>query len=426
VRAAGQESVRLVERFKVGYQYTVRVRTDMSGKLSPPAVKGKPAPKPLVLRGNSASEYDERVLAVTSRGEVSKTLRVCRRTEVRRQEPRVQQIGLRSSVQRVVLLREGSKQVPFSPDGPLTWGEVDLLRKESFTAALLGLMPARAVRVGTRWTAGTGAVLELTGLERIDEGRLACRLEEVKTISGRRVARVALSGTLRGINEDGPNRQRLVGHYLFDLAGNYLSALQLKGVHSLLDKDGKEVGHLEGRFVLARRANPRCKELADSAIKGLVVEASADNTRLLYDNRGLGVSFQYPRRWRVVADRGSQVALDGDGVGLLVTFDPLARVPTGAAFLRESRGWLEKQKARLQRVVPPARVKGIDTLEHFALQAQMGKERFWMDYYVVRLPLGGATVAARLPMRKDLMALRKEAVRLARSVTIRKRLKAGK
>jgi len=57
------ETVRLQELFPAGYQYHVSTRVDLSGTMSLPAEKGKPVPKPLPVKGESAIEYDERVLA---------------------------------------------------------------------------------------------------------------------------------------------------------------------------------------------------------------------------------------------------------------------------------------------------------------------------------------------------------------------------
>ena len=62
--ARADEPVRLQEHFPVGYQYHVHTRVDLTGTLTPPAEKGKPAPKPLTVKGEGAIEYDERVLAV--------------------------------------------------------------------------------------------------------------------------------------------------------------------------------------------------------------------------------------------------------------------------------------------------------------------------------------------------------------------------
>jgi hypothetical protein len=425
--ANAQEAVRLRERFPAGYQYGVRARVDLAGTLTPPAANGKPAPKPLQFQGDSAIEYDERVLGVNEKGEVTKTLRLVRRMDFRRRvADRPQQTSLRPAVKRLVVLRKGSTEVPFSPDGPLTWGEIDLVRTDVFTPALAGLLPDRAVRVGERWTATTAAIQELTDMERIDEGKLECRLDELQAAVKRRVAKVSFRGTVRGTNEDGPNRQRLDGHLHFDLQTNALTYLQLKGVHSLLDKDGREVGHIEGRFVLQRVANTHNPSLADSALRGVKLEPSAENTLLLYDNPDLGVRLLHPRRWHVAAVRGSQVTLDtSDGSGLLLTLDPLTRVPTGAAFLTEARGWLQKQKAKVLRVVSPSRLSGSPPLEHFALDVEMGGKRFWMEYYAARQAHGGFTVAARLAPR-DLSALRKEVLAIARSVVITKKLAAAR
>ena len=416
---AAEEEISLRERFPAGYEYHVRTRVDLSGTLTLPADKGKPAPKPLSVRGSSAIEYDERILDGGQDNDVRKTVRLCRRTDFRRTiGDRPQENSLRPEVRRLILLRQKNKEVPFSPDGPLMWGEIDLIRTDVFTPALAGLLPRRPVRHGERWSASESAIQELTDLERIEEGSLECRLEQLTTVEKRRHARISFRGAIRGANEDGPNRQELDGYFYFDLESNHLSYLYLQGKHILLDKDGKEVGRVEGRFVLTRQANTRSRELSDSALKDVATEPNADNTLLLYDNRELGVRFLYPRRWHVASVRGSQVALDSaDGSGVLVTLDPLTRAPTGARFLAESRDWLGKQQARLLRVEQPSTLRASPILEHFVLETEMGKQKFVMDYYVTRQNNGGATLAARL-LPRDLAALQKEVERIARSVVV--------
>src|SRR5262245_28658649 len=53
---AAPELIRLEEKFPVGYQYQVSMRTDLTGKLTPPAQKDKPPPRPLTITGDSAFE----------------------------------------------------------------------------------------------------------------------------------------------------------------------------------------------------------------------------------------------------------------------------------------------------------------------------------------------------------------------------------
>lgn len=422
--AQAEEPLRLVESFAAGTQYHVSCRVDVKGTLVPEPEKGKAQAKPLDLVGESAIEYDERVLTAGSTGSVEKTIRIYRRIDFERKiGGREQKQTIRPSVRRLVLLRHQQTEVPFSPDGPLMWGEIDLVRTDVFTPALVGLLPPNPVRLGDRWTASTAAVQELTDMERIEEGQLSCKLEEIAALSpdgsSRRHARISFSGTVRGVNEDGPNRQQLEGSLYFDLESNHLSYLTLKGTHALLDKEGKEIGKIEGRFVLTRQTQRRSPDLADEALKGLTLEPNADNTLLLYDNPQLGLRFLHPRRWRIGSENGPQIALDAaDGSGLLLTVDPPERVPTTAQLLKESREFLTKQKAKVLNEEPAKSLRSDNgQIERFALEVEASGQKVLMDYVVIRQKPAGATVAARL-LPADLATLRAEVERIARSVVL--------
>jgi hypothetical protein len=420
--ASGQDAIRLLESFPRGYQYHVSSRVELAGSLTLPGEKDQAAARALGVTGTSAIEYDERILDTSADGSVQKTLRIFRRIDFQRRiGDRPQETTIRPSVRRMVVLRLKNAEVPFSPDGPMTWGEIDLVRTDVFTPALAGLLPDKAVRPGEHWIATTSAVQELTDMERIDEGQVECRFEQITTLSGRRHARVAFTGTVRGINEDGPNRQQLDGYLFFDLESNHLSYVSLKGISWLMDKDGKEMGRIEGQFVLTRQAHTRAADLANEALKNVTLEANADNTLLLYENPDLGIRFLYPRRWRVAGVHGQQIALDeARGSGLLLTVEPAARLPSGDQFLTESRNFLQQQKAKILRTEQPRRVQAPPhELDHFALEAEVSGQRVWLDYFVIRQGPGGATLAARL-LTSDLPALRKEIDRIARSVAIQR------
>jgi hypothetical protein len=416
-----EEPIRLREQFAAGYQYHVSTRVELSGTLALPPAKAGAGPQSLTITGDSAIEYDERILTTAADAVVAKTARIYRRIDFHRKiGGRPQETTIRPEVRRLVLLRRGHTEVPFSPDGPLTWGEIDQVRTDVFTPALVGLLPDRPVHVGDRWTAGGGAIEELTDLEKIEEGKVECRLEELTRLQGRRHARITFAGTVRGTNEDGPNRQQLDGYLYFDLESNHIGYLSLRGVTSPLDAQGKPQGRVAGQFVLTRQAHTRSADLGDAALKGWTLEPTADNTLLLYDNPELGVRFLYPRRWHVAGVRGTQVAVDeAQGSGLLLTLEPPARVPTGAQFLAESRTYLQQQKAKVLRADAVRAVRGSPRgLEHFALEVEVMAQRAVMDYYVIRQPPGGATLAARL-LPADLANLQKDVERIARSVELR-------
>ncbi len=416
--AAGQE-VLLKEAFPTDYQYRVATRTELSGQLTLPAEKNKPA-RTLPVTGTSSIDYDERILP-GSEG-VEKTVRVYKRMEFNRKVgDQDQRNSLRPAVRRLVLLRRDTSEVPFCPEGPLMLAEIDMVRTDVFTPALAGLLPDRAVRPGDQWAASTSAIRELTDLEKIEEGRIDCRLVGVVNLEDRRHARVSLQGTVRGTNEDGPNRQQLDGYFLFDLQSNHLSYLSLHGIHGLLDKDGREVGRIEGNFVLTRQAHTRADELTDAALRGLNLEPGRDNTYLLHDAPELGLRFLYPRRWRVAGGVSRQVRLDAPGGGgLVLTLEPLARLPTLAAFRGEAQGYFQSQKGRILRSTSPERLQGPpDEIDRFTLEVELGGQSLLMDYYLVRQAEGGATLSARLPVA-DQASLQAEVTRIARSITLRR------
>jgi hypothetical protein len=417
--SGAQEAVVLREQFPVGYQHRVSSRVELSGTLTLPLEKGQKDAKKVEVTGRSALEYDERVLSHGKDGRVDKTIRVYQRLHFERKVAgELQQTDLRPDVRRLVILRHNQLEVPFSPDGPLTWGELDLVRTDVFPAALTGLLPDGAVRPGDGWKAATAAVRELTDLERIDEGGLTCRLTQLTTVAGRRHARVEFSGTVRGLGEDGPNRQELDGYLLFDLESHHIGYLSMRGVQSLLDQGGKASGRVEGTFVLTRQPQA-ARDLSDDSLRGLKLDPGDDNTLLLFDDADLGVRLFYPRHWRVAGVRGRQVALDEkQGSGLLLTVEPAAQVPTGRQFLQESRDWLQKQKATVLRADGPQTLQGLPrALEHFSLDAEANRQRFLMDYFVLQQAAGGATIAARL-LPTDLPGLRRDVERIARSVLI--------
>jgi len=132
--------------------------------------------------------------------------------------------------------------------------------------------------------------------------------------------------------------------------------------------------------------------------------------------------FLHPRRWRIGAERGRQVALDAaDGSGLLLTVESAASVPTPAEFQNESRDWLKKQKLNVLREEPAKDIRaGEGQIGRFALEVEAGGQKVLMDYLVIRQPTGGCIIAARL-LPSDLVALRAEVERIARSVVIGKR-----
>jgi hypothetical protein len=418
LQVEGQEPIRLRERLSAGAQFQISSRMDVNGSLTLPADRtpDKKA-KQFTVNGEGNVDYSERILDGDAKGQVEQTIRRYQRFEMRRKiGENKQESSLRPEVRRLVLRKFKQAEVPFSPDGPLTWSEIDLIRTDVFTPALTGLLTERDVRTGDEWTATPASIAELTDMDEITEGKIVCKLQEVFTRDGGRFARVGLSGTVRGLNEDGPNRQQIDGYYFFDLQSQHLSYLYVSGTSWMLDKDGQALGKVEGRFMLTRRRVNEIPGLTVQDLRGLAVEPNPENTLLLFREPGLGLEFVYSRRWRVIRADARQVALEEPrGSGLLITLEPLNQTPTGQQFQGEVQAWLQKQSAKIQRTTPLR--KGSDGTEHFSYEVEMEKQKVLLDYRIVRQTAGGAVMAGRLVL-EEASALQTDVERIAKSMRL--------
>ncbi len=431
VPGLADEAVRLEEKFEPATQYHVSTRVAIEGSMSLPAEKEKQQPKILTVKGDSAIDYDERVLTIAPDGQVERTIRIYNQIDFQRKVGEHDQQGtIRPSVRRLVLLRQNNVKAPFSPDGPLMWHEMDLVRTDVFTPTLAGLLPDRPVKPDDRWTASTAAIQELTDMGKIDEGKIECRLDEIVTPDKdkHRRARISFSGTVRGLNEDGPNRQQLDGFFYFDLDLAHITYITLDGVSSMLDKEGKELGRIKGQFVLTRIMNRPSRTLSDESLRGVPTEPRDDLTQILFEDPNLGLRFLYPRRWRLAQADANRIDLDSaDGNGMRLTLETLRNLPTGAQFLGESQRWLQEQKALVTRTDPPRRLQSPPKdLESFTLSAEVKGQQVELDYYVARQAGGGVIISARLLPGKQLADVRKEVEGIARSISVLKDIKEPK
>jgi hypothetical protein len=420
-----QETLTLAEEFKPGHAYQVDVQVKLTGHLSLALEKGKP-PRRVPIEGASRLAYDERILEPDEAGS-QKAVRFYREVEFKRiMGSNLQDAGIRPSVRRMVVIRTGARRAPFSPDGPLTWGEIDVVRTDVFNPAVIpGLLPAGPVKPGQSWKATAAAVAELTDMEKVDEGGLTIEFVGKTTLVGTPAAKLRITGTVRGVNEDGPNRQKLEGTAYFNLDAGIVMYLSIKGTHELLDGSGQTVGAIDGQFIMTRLPVKMLPdELADASLRGIGMKPDAENTQLLYDDPNLGVRFLYPRGWRVGAVQGKQVTLDHArlGGGMLITIESSSKLPSAEDYLKEVTAFLEKEKAKVTVAMQPMRVRPEPgQLERFALEAIFEKDSARLEYAILKQTDGGATIAARLPT-SSAADLKADVERIVRSMSITKKI----
>lgn len=389
--------VKLAEELPAGAKTHVEVRVSVDGDVTLPS-KGKNKPQRLSIVGSSKLVYDERTLP---RDDADRLLRVYRQLEIQRTVGGTKQTAdIRPEVRRLVVLRTATAKSPFSPDGPLTWNEIDVVKNDIFAPVLaVGLLPGKVVKPGDTWNANSAAVRELTDLEKITSGELKLTYIGAVTFDGKQRARLNVAGTITGVDDHGPARHTIEGTAYFDLDSSMLSYLSVKGTHELLDGEGKTSGRIDGRFTMTRSLS-QAHDLTDETIAKLELKPTAVNTRLLYENKDLGVRFVHSRRWRVGAVQGRQVTLDGpNGAGILITVESAKTLPTADDFQKETLEFVTKAKGTTSNVSKIERIRNKPLVDRFGFDADMDRESARLEYAVITGRDGGATVAARLPRR---------------------------
>ncbi len=420
-----EDPVKLSEDLLPGLIQQIETKSTLEGTLQVPVGEGE-APKIIPMKGNSRIRYKEILLQADPNSADFKSLRTYQEMIFERKNgDRDLSMVLRPEVRGVIFMKKNQAKNAFSPNGSLTWDELDGLRTDQCFAALQGIFPSNPVLPGDRWRMTLPAVQELTDLE-VSAGRVECIFEEVIELAGRKVAHVRLEGKLKGVNEDGPVEQNLTGKWYFDLEDRYLSYLSIHGQQSFLNKDGKTVGKITGQFVLSRRILSKDNELTLLS-KKLKTEPDESNTRLLYINPDLHIRFIYPRNWHVSRVQGRQITLDEkNGAGLLITVDPPEQLPKVADFQKETSQSLLDRKATIQRTDSPTQLRtALSSIDKFSYLVNMNQETVLMSYAIVRTKNGGGIFAARIPGRENGL-LQKQLSQMAETFVMEQELQISK
>jgi hypothetical protein len=403
---------RLSETFSPGNRFRVQTTTELTGSML--FTSNLQPKKQIQIKGKSQIDFDETILSLDSSLKVNKSLREYRKVELSRTlDGQNQETILRPETRRLVLLRQGLKKIPFSLDALLTWNELDLIRTEVFPCALAGLFPTRSVGLSESWDAGLESVQELTDLELLESSQVSCKLDSVNLVNNRKTARISFLGKASGINEDGPNQQILDGYIFFDCETRHLSFLYLKGTSILKNKEGKDVGRIEGRYTLSREMLPAI--LLDNKILAQY-QPDANNTRLLFESRDTVFTFHYPREWKVTSQSDSQATLDhSKESGLLITKEKPSRYPSNAMYRDEALAFIRQQQIRVESQGEIQSANGIPGLEFFSWDVQIESRRMYLLYFVYRIGQNVFTLASRCP-QENKAALRSDIMGIATSI----------
>ena len=207
--------------------------------------------------------------------------------------------ALRDDRRLIVLDGEQPRPMLFSPLGPLTREELELIEAPASGVSLAALMPARPLKIGSSWEITSVAIERLLGLEAVNKHEVAAKLESVE----KEVAIASLEGTVAGAVGGVSSDIELKGKLNFDLRKRTVTWL------ALAIKENRAIGHAQPGFEIMttlRMVAAPCNaaaEVGDKALTGLTTTADSGQALIELTVDKAGFQLAHDRRWRVMIER---------------------------------------------------------------------------------------------------------------------------
>ncbi len=376
----------------------VAVELNVSGKIFP-----EPGPeKALKLAVEAHFDYSERRLAGT--GRESLALRSIRHYDRARATieagEQISNVTLRNS-QRLIIAGGQAEGIDlFSPSGPLTYGELELLRIPCDSLAVLALLPESAVESGETWKVADWALPLLTGVESVEKGAVTCKLEAVKPGE----VRINFSGDVSGATTGAAATVRVDGYLIFDREQNLVSRLELT------QSEKRVVGAVSpgldvvARARVTRAGATRPARLTDTDLVNVPLDANAANRLVMFDAPAWNVRFYHDRRWHLF-QQTSELALlrllDKEGLIAQCNIKKLPDAEPGKHVSREQfqadiertlgknfQEFVQTEKLKLKEGLFVVRVVVLGTVERKNVKKEPEISPMQWIYYLVANPDG--------------------------------------
>ena len=298
----GAEPVTIKESTPAGSTTQVLITLKAEGLYQPapaPSAGKAEAPKALNLRVETRLAFAERVLKVGPRGRVTHSVRsVVQAASAINGEIRPMAAVLRPEVRLLLAEPRGGSIVVFSPDGPLTRPELELVQGPGDPLALRSLLPDHPVAVGDHWTVGDDAARSLSAYDALASNALEATLESVDE----KTAKVRLRGVLRGAALGAEGTITASGSFTVDRKAGWIDSLKLDRTETR--KPGAvEAGlDIKSTLIVERRPAEIPGELTDKALASISLNSNPRREQLLLVSVDRKYSLVHDRDWHLYWD----------------------------------------------------------------------------------------------------------------------------
>ncbi len=274
---------------------------EVSGKVYPEAG----ADKALKLAVEAKFAYGERRLPATGREAHSlRSVRHYEHAEATVHEQAVSakpggeqlsNLALRGTLRLIVAQGQADGVELFSPSGPLTADELQLLKSPGDSLAAIALLPDAPVEIGESWQPSDWVLPMLTNVEAAEKSTLKCQLESVD----KNTARIAVNGEITGITLGVPANVKITGRLLYDLDEHYLRRIELTQAEKRSIGTVSPGLDVSAQVTIARSLDTQTERLTEKNLANLPLEPNDASLLLTFDVPAWKLRFFHDRNWHL-------------------------------------------------------------------------------------------------------------------------------
>lgn len=221
--ASAADKMELAESSSDSRPFRVSINMDLDGQVQAVVTDAKSVG--MKMTGKAQLQFEERRLSSVGRDAADyRAIRNYTQAEFQSQVAEQKSATkLRPDVRQIIAEGQADGLRMYSPQNPLTYEELELIRPPLDSLTAVALLPTDRVEVGEKWETPRWAVQFLTAMEAVESSGLTCTLESATDD----VAKVTLKGEIKGGFLGASSEIKLSGFYLFDLKDHYLKSMEL-------------------------------------------------------------------------------------------------------------------------------------------------------------------------------------------------------
>ena len=282
----------------VGQMQAVRAVLEVQGELKLNPDGSKVTKVPLLVEGDLA--YEERLVDTQPTPWSRRSVRYYTKAEARiKVDEGLLAPKLPEEWRTVCAQVDADSSLIYSPMGPLTREQLDLIDVQGNSLLLPRLLPEKPVYIGERWDIDPSILARLLGLDVIVDSNVTCSLNDVEG----QTAIIEISGNVEGAVGGVSSEIEFRAKANYDLSQNLISWF------AVAMREKRAIGHAEPGFEVTARLRvtvaplANSERLTDDYLAELPLDATPGASLLSFQAEKARIQLIHDRRWRSMLDR---------------------------------------------------------------------------------------------------------------------------